>query len=163
MSYSPDAKQYMRIAEADETVSSSIVLQDDDELYLPYEQGILYEIEMLLNFTVDNASNGGVRINWTMDNAPVYAIGNEGFDAEDFVPQNQLNLFSFIGAADITNNAMSTGIIYSWYWRGIMLDATGPGNFQVQFAQENSNANGITRELGSWIKSKALRGASEVL
>jgi hypothetical protein len=59
------------VKDADESVTSSVTLQNDDDLFLPIKANLRYRFEMYLY--VNSTGAGGFRQNWTL---PSGAVGH---------------------------------------------------------------------------------------
>lgn len=130
---------------ADESVTSSIALQNDDELLLAVEANASYFVRAWLRHTA--ASNTpDLRLNYS------YPAG-ASFARSDWAAPDTTTT-----SADSVNTAMSTTgdatrgsgtTERSIYVEGELITGGTAGTFQVRFAQVTSDAGAVTMKTGS--------------
>ncbi len=123
---------------SDETVTSNITLQNDDELLLPVvankRYGWLAGIQRGGHATVAN------KITWVV---PAGATGQWGAVGQGWSDKSE-------DYATSANSAISTTDSMN-LMMGTIDTAATPGNLQFQFAQAVSNGTPVTIKAGSWL------------
>lgn len=128
---------------ADETVTSSSTVQNDDHLVLPVEANSYYKLELMAY--IANVNDSGMRWRWTI---PSGASGSAtGFFA---FGSSMTPLRHAIGGGELTQVATITQD-YGWHLTGFVIVGGTAGNVQLQWAQENLSAGTTTLRAGSWL------------
>lgn len=129
---------------ADESVTSSIVLQNDDHLVLAL--GATETWHVMFKLLAFGNGTGNLRLQVTVPGSSVYSLGvNSPNSAGTLVAQRLYNTGG--ASADINVFAATQGtthILEGWIW------TTGTaGNLQLQWAQAISDATATTLKKGS--------------
>jgi hypothetical protein len=130
---------------ANESVTSSTTLQDDDHLSLSVNANEVWEVEIFYRVAVTSNTNGGVKLKVNFPSGSTIMMQSQawiGYDAST----------GYIGQDFITGS-------YAFYYTGLKTDASGgnvirihgvlnvgstSGNISLQFAQQTSNAVSTT-------------------
>jgi hypothetical protein len=134
---------------ADESVTSSTTLQDDDELTVTLAVGT-YRYEAVLQVVLAGATSG---FKYALHNgtATFVAAGFRKTDIAYFEDNTHL-----VGAADAATTDFSAAagtvkiVIHG------TIEVTGGGTFKVQFAQKTSDAAAVTMKRGSYLSAERL-------
>ena len=134
---------------ADETVTSSTALQDDNHLFFAMATNEYYSVQGGL--WASNANSGvDIKIAFTVPASATYHIVSWGFDAS-----GTFSYGNHRSAADSrTFDAESTGFFICF--SGSVVCAGTAGNLQLQWAQAVSNASGTVLKKGSWLNISKL-------
>jgi hypothetical protein len=130
------APTYVVTKTADETVTSSTTMQDDDELYQALTSGKSYWIELKLLLTRTDTTNN-VNGNYVIDG------NSEGFINGSNLMNNSTTI-SFGGLSNITPAGIPTRL----YHQGTMKLSTNY-TFKFRWAQASSSTTGVTVMKGS--------------
>lgn len=158
-------KPYQRIAAAIQGQISGGI-NDDDELFFDYEQGIIYDVELLVFFkngTLSTSPNG--QMNWSATNTPVYGMMSNFktgtiLSGQLIALNAQVALREFVAGSNyFFNTAFSP--YPSFYQRGIFLDNTSDGTLQFRWGPQTTQSNILNRLANSWIRATPLEAVSE--
>jgi hypothetical protein len=138
---------------ADETVTSSTTLQDDDALTFPVEASEIWQFEGAVVFTMANAT---MDLKWTIagPTSPTTALfwrrpleyPAPGVGAVPATPTQ-----AFAAAQTQGGGANATiGIVVEF--AGYIVNGSNAGNVRLQWAQNTSDAGALKALKGSWIK-----------
>ncbi len=135
---------------ADESVTSSTTLQDDDELFFNMEPNLYYRVEVSLHFfgatggdikaAFSLPSNASARGSWSKLGAGASgpaAVATDTWDARDPTTARP---------AGATGAASSSVML----WQGLV-DSGDGGEFQVQWAQNSSSGTATTVNAMSYL------------
>lgn len=129
------------IKTVDESLSSSITLQNDDQLVLPVDANATYEL--WLRATQNSGATPGFRCGFTI---PTGATWHWGFmDLGSSAANEQMLLTGSGGTAGITGAGADSAVIIN----AIVAIGSTAGNVQFQWAQSASNAATTTVRAGS--------------
>ncbi len=138
---------------ANESVTSSVTLQDDNHLTLAVGANEVWEIELFFRVVVTSGTNGGVKMQLMMPSGSTCMIQAQawiGYDASA----------GYIGQDFITGS-------YNFYYTGLKTDANGgnvirlhgvintsstAGDVYWQWAQQASSATATTGAVDSYMK-----------
>ena len=144
-----DRRQETKIKTADESVTSSTTLQDDDH-FTGYnlEAGAYYSIEGIVILTADPSGDCkiyGAFANTPQDTSWVFNARQTGGGAGGDASANITGTKTFLPVAN-TNKYMYnvTGFI--------LANASTGGTFKVQWAQNSSHSTATTIYKGSWLR-----------
>jgi hypothetical protein len=138
------------VKDADESVTSSITLQNDDDLFLPIKANLRYRFEMYLY--VNSTGAGGFRQNWTL---PSGAVGHCQIIYNSSTTPTSARRSALTGA-DFTI-AAGAATEYVIHYIGAIEGGTVDGIAQMQWAQETSNGSATTVAENSWLEMSELR------
>jgi hypothetical protein len=145
--------KYARKA-SDETVTSSTVLQDDNDLHFAIgaSQTWVFEFVLFVNgptaadmqiqLTVPSGATGGIGTN----TIAFSATGNNG-DVTAAAASTITATFTFIGTPGA---ALTTMLLV----KGVVINSTTPGTVQLQWAQQTSNATAVTVHAQSYLTAQ---------
>lgn len=157
-------KPVIVIKKEDESVASSTVLQDDDELYLNLSPNSIFEISLVLHYYTQGSVTPDIKVDWT-------------FDSDVKIVSKRACLGYYHGITDMTNATMksySRDIGESMAYGGgniASVDAVAYEKFTVQtgdiggliqltWAQFASNASATEVKAGSYIKAEKVNHIS---
>jgi hypothetical protein len=121
---------------ADETVTSSTVVQADDHLVAPLEAGTRYAFELFMIYS--SGTSGGLTYGFT------FPTGSDG----KFKLPTLSTAYSL--TAQVATN--SYGNVYIARIDGTITTAATPGNLGLAWAQSVSDPVGTTIHAGSWLR-----------
>lgn len=137
---------------ADESVTSSTTLQNDDTLVLQGVADAVYEIEGAL-FYVGNTT-GDIKVAFTFPSGNLYWFGKGGSEADGG--------FGGVGASRHSasyNDASGTSTAFTGsttnlalLLKGVWVVGVSGGALQLQWAQNTSNATATTVKAGSFLR-----------
>lgn len=132
---------------ADESVTSSTVLQNDDHLVLAVEANTVYEFEMLLSLF--GATAGDFKFQFAVPAAATIFGSWVGYDTA-LVSANLLfvNAVTSIGVSNVLNLPLMV--------KGIARVGATAGNMQLQWAQDVSNGTATIVRADSYLKTRAV-------
>lgn len=141
---------------ADETVTSSATLQNDDHLVLPVVANAVYTFALDL-YMIDAADFvGDFKMSFTCPAGATFDMHGSGAHITDLSAGTSANgewiakLATTSAGANLTfgcGNTSATGVrVY-----GRLVMSSTAGNFQLQWAQNASDASGTTLKLGSYM------------
>lgn len=128
---------------ADETVTSSTVLQDDDHLVLAVAANELWYIQAVISFADASAGVGHLKVAFTFPASTTSSLSGMWFTTGGaaFIAD-----FPTSGASeDLFGATVRRTVVFS----GLVAVAGTAGNLRFQFAQVTSNASGVTVHRGS--------------
>lgn len=136
------------IKTADESVTSSATLQDDDHLVKAVLANTAYTYEIWLMYLAGTVGDFKAAI--------VYPSGGSLFAA--VTRETGLGGIELGGAGGMSSGTavsgpgLGTTIIMLHHWKGAFLNGGTAGDFQVQWAQNVSNGTSTTVKAGSWLE-----------
>lgn len=136
---------------ADESVISTVTLQNDNELVLPVVANATYLLEGCLffssatgaDFTFDFAFPSGTTLKWS-----AFALNA---NADAFGSGSMVTL-ALDDGADYTIGGSGTTNILTAEPNGLVIVSSTAGNLQLRFAQNGSTASNTTVYAKSWMK-----------
>lgn len=134
------------VKSADETVSSSITLQDDDELLLPLLANTDYLFESFLY--VLGGRDGDFKLAFTVPAAA--SLLWQAFHIN--VTTVAALALQTASAASVAIDFGTNDLVQTFHIKGSVRNGANAGNLTLQWAQAVSNATGITVKAGSWLK-----------
>lgn len=140
---------------ADETVTSSATLQDDNHLVLPVVASAVYTFELDL-YTIEATDFvGDFKMTFTCPAGATFDMHGIGAHTTDLTTGTSSNgewigkLATASAAANLTFG-VGTGLTGIRVHGRLVMSST-PGNFQLQWAQNASDASGTTVKAGSFM------------
>jgi len=137
------------IKPANETVTSSTTLQNDDDLFVSVEANAQYDV-FLTVFHDSEATSGDIKFSWT---GPSGATMNWGVHTPTLtttssttVPDTNMQV-RLINEVVETGGADNTGT--TMFASGSLTTSSTAGTLQLQWAQQTSNATASTVRAGS--------------
>jgi len=140
------------IKTADETVTSSATLQDDDELTLTVEANKSYEVSGFVRWTCASVTPD-MQVAFSLPSGASLAWWGAG-PYTDLTGQNSnLNQYAPDDTGVVwygTNNSATfpSAMIIS----GLLIVGATAGSLTFRWAQQTSNASGVTVKARSWLK-----------
>lgn len=137
---------------ADESVTSSTTLQDDDELQVSVEASAVYEVTGLLIFGADPA--GDLKLGWSAPTSATFSWALMGGNASIAATSGSV----ILDRQTITSTGYQLGgvtantTIMTARLRGILRVSTTAGTFKLQWAQLASSVNATIMKADSWIR-----------
>lgn len=136
------------IKSSDESVTSSTVLQDDDQLQLSVNANTDYHFECFLIYAADPA--GDIKVSYAGPASATLDFLSDGFgsapaDSVDPVSHSAQSMGSTPSHGGITSNATNLCALH----KGILRVAGTAGTFKLQWAQLASSANATFVRAGS--------------
>lgn len=125
---------------ADESVTSSTVLQDDDELVIALEANRRYKLEGVLLVNGTGGNPPGFKFQWSL---PASAT------LDGFVTTAVSSVSAFSEAA--AKSYISSGNDDAIPVQGVLITDGTAGNATLQWAQNSSSGSATTVKAGSWI------------
>lgn len=136
---------------ADETVTSSTTLQDDDQLFLPVAANARYLMDAFFIYTGAGDPAGGLRMGWTGPSGATMKWTN--FGTSQNVSPTLVNYNVVVenigGARGVGTNGATE---MSCQPRGRLATAGTGGTLRLQWAQGVSNATGTVLKAGSCVR-----------
>ena len=138
---------------ADESVTSSTVLQNDDDLAVSLVTSGDYVVEGLL--LVTGAQAGDIKVTFTV---PASATGNMTFTGQIVAATTNDSLSRNLAITDFTTpdfatfGSVSTSAANSVVINGAIYTAGSSGTLQLQWAQNGSNGTATVVGKGSWLR-----------
>lgn len=152
MGYTPPGALFVRKT-ADETVTSSNVLQDDDELKIPLLPNSIYEFELCAFF--DAATTGDIKAAFTVPAGSVIICRTVmPASAASSAPVTMVSsVMVASGAASNASGGIGAGAKAAYGVRGTVITGGTAGNLQFQFAQSVSDPTATTVFTNSYLKA----------
>lgn len=137
---------------ADETVTSSTTLQDDDQLFLPVAANARYILDAFIIYTGAADPAGGLKMGWTGPSGATMKWTNFGTNGDitgaTLVEYNVV-VETIAGGRSVGTNLTTE---MSCQPRGRLATGGSSGTFRFQFAQGASNATGTVVKAGSYVR-----------
>lgn len=136
---------------ANESVTSSTTLQDDDQLILPLAANRTYEIRGMIIYD-DGTSDGRLKTGWSGPAAATFDWLNDGLINTDFT-QSAASVWRIANTISDSREtgAGPTGEVNMLLINGLAITAGTAGNLTFRWAQMQSNAVATTVRTGSWL------------
>lgn len=141
---------------ADETVTSSITLQNDDQMTITLAASTNYEIETVVWAAGDDL--GDLRMNYS---APSSVVGWAGqvalLNPSGASTASDANMVAYAFSSGVLTSDLAIGIadtnLVVAVIKGFLEVSTG-GTFTARWGQVTSSGTGTTIKRGSWLKAK---------
>ena len=145
--------QLVAVKAADESVTSSTTLQNDDHLLFALEANATYALDGYLYYSgaADGGTGaGGLKMDWTLPASASmhwssFAVNSGTNPLTNYDAVSQVN-------TDVRNYATNGPTALSMQPKGVILTGGTPGTAQSRWAQVNSNATATTIKAGSWLR-----------
>ena len=127
---------------ADESVTSSTVMQADDVLTMAIAANEIWKVEFAL---IVDAGPGGMDVRWTFPTSGYLSISASA-------PSNSGAAPVMTGTSPTVDNALgveSAGDRKAFIWSGVFVNSTNAGNLALEFAQTTSNATACIMKANS--------------
>jgi hypothetical protein len=140
---------------ADETITSSTTLQNDDHLVLPVVANAVYTFDLDLYMIDAGDFTGDFKMTFTCPTGATFDMHGEGAHATSFTGGTSSD-GEWIGKLATTSAGatlafgVGTGLTAVRVHGRLVMGGTG-GNFQLQWAQNASDASGTTLKAGSFM------------
>lgn len=135
---------------ADESVTSSTTLQNDDDLALAVAASATYIFRGWLNYE-GAAGTGDLKIGWTYPSGLTMAYGHIGETTGAAISTGSVTTTS----AESNNpnfGGNGAGTATSAYLFGMVFVSTTAGTLQLQWAQASSTGTATKMKKGSWLE-----------
>lgn len=144
-------EQIFALKTADESISSSTTLQNDDELRVAVVAGAKYTMEAFLIYTGAADPAGGLKLGWTGPSGATMKWANFGVtqNVSPTLVNYNVVVESIGGGRGVGTNGAAE---MSSRPCGQLTVSSTAGNLQLQWAQGTSNATATVVKAGSWIK-----------
>jgi hypothetical protein len=135
-----------------ESVTSSTVLQDDDELFLPVEANATYLMYMFLLHDSDATVAGDIKIGFSSPASSVWAWGVHGANtaATSNSAVTSVNMSLQTTSSTVSFGGGDSAGTTAWVSGTLVTDGTA-GNLTLQWAQDTSNAVASRVRQGSYM------------
>lgn len=141
---------------ADESVTASTTMQDDDALLVQVEANRVYEFDALIGYVGNTA--GDVKVGFTFPaGASCYWAGQGGSDGDSGyggvgASRHSASFGDASGTATaFTGSTTALAILV----KGMLVVGGTPGVLRLQWAQNTSNATATTVKAGSFLRAQA--------
>ena len=141
---SPSLDQQQVIKTADETVTSSTVLQNDNQLLLPYKANANYFFRLFVVYEGANTGAGGLKWSWSGLTTGTALRYQALYAGPSGAIAGLINANVNVGTDTLhaaTNGSGGLMGVTAW---GTLSTGSTPGTLQYQWAQDLSNATGTT-------------------
>lgn len=139
---------------ANESVTSSTTLQNDDLLLLPVVANARYIMDAQLFYSgATDGATGGLKLGWTGPSGATMTWSSYGVN-QNLAPAtvNYNVVGEAIGGLPRPLATSGVGFTMSCVPRGLLNTASNSGNLQLQWAQGGSSATATIVQAGSWIR-----------
>lgn len=147
--------QYV-VKTADESVTSSTTLQNDDHLVLPVVAGAVYTFALDLYMIDAGDFTGDFKMSFTCPTGATFDMHGAGAHTTDLTAGTSSNgewiakLATASAGANLTFGCGNTSATGARIYGRLVMGGTG-GNFQLQWAQNVSDVSGTTLKAGSYM------------
>lgn len=140
---------------ADETINASTTLQNDDHLVLPVVANAVYTFALDLYMTESTDFVGDFKMSFTCPASATFDMHGEGAHVTDLTTGTSSNgewigKLATASAAATLGFGVGTGLTGVRVYGRLVMSSTA-GNFQLQWAQNASDASGTTLKAGSYM------------
>ena len=140
---------------ADETINSSTTLQNDDHLVLPAVANAVYTFALDLYMTEATDFVGDFKMSFTCPTGATFDMHGEGAHVTDLSGGTSSNgewigKLATASAGATLSFGVGTGLTGVRVYGRLVMSSTA-GNFQMQWAQNASDASGTTLKAGSFM------------
>jgi hypothetical protein len=141
---------------ADETITSSTTLQNDDHLVLPVVANAVYRFELDLYMTESTDYVGDFKMSFTCPSGATFDMHGAGAHITDLISPATNSNGEWIGKLATTSAGATLGFGVGNVLTGVrvygrLVMSSTAGNFQLQWAQNASDATGTTLKAGSYM------------
>jgi len=146
------------IKTADETVTGSAALQDDDHLACPLEASAVYLIELVFLFDSANTTHD-MKIGWTYPTGTTMLWAPQARGAENYwIPLGSANFQTGLLTETTVLDMGTSGVAGTWgaWFMGIVSVSTTAGTLQFQWAQNTSDAGALIVKRNSFLRYRRL-------
>jgi hypothetical protein len=140
---------------ADETVTSSTTLQNDDHLVFAVDANSVYSIEMVLIVSAGNTT-ADYKFAWTFPSGTTMFWGMVSEGGTMWQAGNHLTGPAALGTEATTITASSDNIITGKLFKGVVIVSSTAGNMQLQWAQNTSDGSGSVVKTNSHIRYRKI-------
>jgi hypothetical protein len=138
---------------ADEAVTASATLQDDDDLVLPLEANASYAFDAF--FIYDGATGGDLKVAFTVPAGATLAWSGYGQSTGATIASGVINTFALTSSGSAAGvGAIGAGQKLTVRPQGIVRTGATAGNLQVQWAQNASDPTATTMFTDSWLRAQ---------
>lgn len=140
----------------DESLNQSETLQDDDDLKYTMAANTAYAVEMIIYYTSTSAAPD-FKYAFTIPAGASMNLLGQGFVSTTNITNCRINVSG-------TACTLAGSVAPNWTISvvGIVQTAANPGDFQLQWAQNNANSANTVVNKNSWMKVNALTGAADL-
>jgi hypothetical protein len=147
------ARSYVRKT-ADESVTSSTTLQNDNELLLAVAANCTYVFRVWIMATDATDANGDIKFAFTFPTGAVCHFSGKGphtllasgaFGDGEYIARNTATSGSTVASYGLTTSVIGIELT------GLLIVSSTAGNLQLQWAQNSSDANATTVQAGSFM------------
>lgn len=136
---------------SDESVTSSITLQNDDHLVLPVLANTIYFVQGMLIYTGDSAGDMGFR--WSAPSGSVFNWASDALGSSAASLTSQVSRTAQGVTNQPTFGAVTGGTAVAPF-KGLLTVGSSGGNLRATWAQGTSNATATTMKAGSYIMAR---------
>lgn len=126
---------------ADETVTTSTTLQNDDELFVAVNANGIYEFRLFLDY--NSSTTADIKIGWTLPSGATMTYVQNGLDASSTTNLGAQNLGPLTQASNPVFGG--TGGDTVAIPLGMLVVGANAGTMQLQWAQSTSSGSTIVR------------------
>lgn len=135
---------------ADETVTSSTTVQNDDQLFLPVAANAKYKLTSHIFYSGGASPIGDLKLKWTGPTGAVLQWANYGVNTSALTSHNVV-VEALAAASPRAVGTNGAGAWMSCCPGGTLTTASTSGNLTLQWAQNSSSATGTIVYAGSEI------------
>ncbi len=139
------------IKSADESVTTSTTLQDDDELFMSVSAGRTYEFELLLNFDTDSNADPGIKLTFVAPTGSTGFFYVKDFDVL-FTNLSTHILLQSIALGDTLSGDQLDVVDSAILIKGTVKTGNDAGNLQLQWCQDSSDGDATIVKENSSLK-----------
>lgn len=131
---------------ADESVTSSTTLQNDDHLFVAVAANATYAIDCWLNFLANSPPD--IKADWTIPAGATMNWAALGTGTANYSDHDA----SIVSHNVARGGKGNPGVPQSMNARGYLITGGTAGTLQLRWAQNTSNASATVLRAGSWIR-----------
>jgi len=146
-----DALGIVAYKTADETVTSSTTVQNDDQLFLPLSTNARYLFDSIIFYSGAATPAGDLKLKWTGPTGATMQWANFGVNTSGLTQYNAV-VETLAAASPRAVGTNGAGFWMSCAPKGIVTTSSTSGNLQLQWAQNSSSATGTIVYAGSYIR-----------
>lgn len=136
-----------KVKSANESVTSSTVLQNDDQLFVSVAANASYILDCWFQYTA--AAAGGLKLDWSVPSGAACSTTNFGVNFGGVLTDYNV----VVTAAGSTRSVGGNGaVVMSCQPRGYVTVGSTSGNVQLRWAQDTSNGTATTILTGSYLR-----------
>lgn len=121
-----------------EDVTSSTVLQNDDELFVSVAANAVYIVENLLHF--DGDVGGDLKIQYSAPAGASMRYWGSSLDAAATTYAGDQSSSYDLTTATVGSGAIGVGTMVSWFIKGLLITSGTAGTLRLQWAQRTAFA-----------------------